>query len=326
MPYDLSRESLTSQLWAFEGITSYYDDLMLMRSGLIGVTGYLEILGRQITTLLRTPARAKQSIAESSFDAWIKYYRPDENAPNAIVSYYVKGALVALALDLRLRLETAITLDDVMRALWRRHGQTGIGVPEDGIATVVAGLAGRDYDAFFRDYVDGTAELPLPSLLAQFGVEWNLRPAADGKDRGGKPGKDPPPRVWLGATLAPGPDLRIKHLVADGPAARAGLAAGDTIVATDGLRATAERLERLAKDGDAGTVVEVQAFRRDELMRFTVTLAAAPGDTCWLNLAAAPAPEIATRRDRWLGVTSSANAAESSAQSTAALRSALSSA
>ena len=100
-PYDLARENYTRQLWAFEGITSYYDDLALVRSGVIDREGYLQLLGRTITTVLRDPGRQAQSVADSSFDAWIKYYRQDENTPNAVVSYYPKGALVALALDLR---------------------------------------------------------------------------------------------------------------------------------------------------------------------------------------------------------------------------------
>ena len=103
VPYDLAREGYTRQLWAFEGITSYYDDLALVRSGVIEPPSYLELLGRAITTVLRTPGRHRQSVAESSFDAWIKFYRPDENTPNAVVSYYAKGSLVALALDLVLR-------------------------------------------------------------------------------------------------------------------------------------------------------------------------------------------------------------------------------
>jgi predicted metalloprotease with PDZ domain len=301
VPYDLTRENFTTQLWAFEGITSYYDDLMLVRSKVIGVGDYLELVGRQISALLRTPGRDRQSVAESSFDAWIKYYRQDENAPNAIVSYYVKGALIALALDLELRLRSAITLDDVMRALWQRHGQTGIGVSEDGVQAIATELSGLDLRAFFRDYVHGTVELPLPSLLGEFGIGWNLRPTANAKDKGGTPGKDPAPRVWLGATLAGGTDLRLKHLIPDGPAALAGLASGDAIVAIDGLRATADGIERLARTRNAGDVVEIHAFRRDELMRFALELAPARNDTCWLTLAEAVGPEVAARRAAWLG-------------------------
>jgi predicted metalloprotease with PDZ domain len=301
VPYDLTRENFTTQLWAFEGITSYYDDLMLVRSKVIGVGDYLELLGRQISALLRTPGRERQSVAESSFDAWIKYYRQDENAPNAIVSYYVKGALIALALDLELRLRSAVTLDDVMRALWQRHGQTGVGVPEGGVQTIASELSGLDLRGFFRDYVHATVELPLPSLLREFGIVWNLRPTASATDKGGIPGKDPAPRVWLGAIPATGADLRLKHVAPDGPAALAGLAAGDAIVAIDGVRATADALERLVGTRSPGDVVEVDAFRRDELMRFSVELAAARIDTCWLTLAEAAEPESASRRAAWLG-------------------------
>ncbi len=124
VPYDLARESYTRQLWAFEGITSYYDDLALVRCGVIDAGSYLELLGQTITGVLRTPGRHVQSVADSSFDAWIKFYRRDENAPNAVVSYYAKGALVALALDLTLR-DAGASLDDLMRLLWQRHGAGG---------------------------------------------------------------------------------------------------------------------------------------------------------------------------------------------------------
>jgi len=103
VPFDLSREGYTRQLWAFEGITSYYDDLALVHCGAITAAQYLEVIGRAITSLMRTPGRNVQSIADASFDAWIKYYRQDENSPNLGVSYYLKGSLVALALDLTLR-------------------------------------------------------------------------------------------------------------------------------------------------------------------------------------------------------------------------------
>jgi predicted metalloprotease with PDZ domain len=301
VPYDLTRESFTTQLWAFEGITSYYDDLMLLRSKVIGVADYLELIGRQISALLRAPGRERQSVAESSFDAWIKYYRQDDNAPNAIVSYYVKGALIALALDLELRLRSAITLDEVMRALWQRHGQTGIGVPEDGVQTLASELSGLDLHAFFRDYVHGTVELPLASLLREFGVVWHLRPTANAKDKGGVPDKDPAPRVWLGTTFAAGADLRLKHVAPDGPAALAGLASGDAIVAVDGLRASSDGLDRLVRTRSASDLVEIHAFRRDELMRFALELAAPRIDTCWLTPAEPVGPEVAARRAAWLG-------------------------
>jgi len=147
-PYDLSQENYTRQLWAFEGFTSYYDDLALVRSTLIDEARYLELLARSITSVLRTPGRHLQSIADSSFDAWIKFYRQDENSPNAGISYYWKGSLVALALDLTLRKGRG-SLDDVMRALWTGHGSTGVGVAEDEIERILGEIAGHDMHDFF---------------------------------------------------------------------------------------------------------------------------------------------------------------------------------
>jgi len=304
LPYDLTRENLTAQLWAFEGITSYYDDLTLVRSGVIGVSDYLEVLGRDITRLLRAPGRSKQSVAESSFDAWIKYYRQDENTPNAVVSYYVKGALIALALDLTLRRAGATTLDDVMRALWRRHGQPGLGVPEGGVETIASELAGIDLMDFFDKCVRGTAELPLAELLAPFGIDVLVRAAEGAGDKGGTPGKRKASRAWLGAVLAPGGEPRLKHVLSDGPAERAGLAAGDTLVAIDGIRASAESLDRILKSRRADDVLRMQAFRRDELMEFLVELDAAPLDTCWLALAEGADADALARRSAWLGTSS----------------------
>ena len=298
LPYDLARENYTRQLWAFEGITSYYDDLALARCGLIGPERYLELLARTITTLLRTPGRRLQSVAESSFDAWIKYYRQDENTPNAVVSYYTKGALVACALDLTLRREGRTSLDLVMRALWERYGARGVGVPEDGVPALASELAGRDLSDFFARFVDGTEDPPLPALLDAFGVSYRLRPAADARDRGGKPGSGTPPACTLG--LRVGADMKVTAALRDGPAARAGLSAGDTLVAIGGLKATPERVATTLARAAPGDTVQLQAFRRDELMSFAAVLAPAPDDTCFLVLEATVAPDVQARRDAWL--------------------------
>ena len=297
-PYDLARENYTRQLWAFEGITSYYDDLALVRSGLIDEARYLELLGRTITSVLRTPGRHRQSIADSSFDAWIKFYRQDENSPNAVISYYAKGSLVALALDLTLRKDGRTTLDAVMRALWERYGRVGVGVPEDGIAQLVGELAGCDMRDFFERHVDGTDDPPLDALLDAFGVEWHVRPANGPKDRGGKPASGPVPACWLGAKVAG--DLRLQHVFTGGPAERAGLAANDVLVAFDGLRASTESLDSLLSDRATGEHVTVHAFRRDELMSFDLQLAGAPLDTCYLTLRPAAPAEADTLRRGWL--------------------------
>lgn len=298
-PYDLAREATTRLLWAFEGITSYYDDLALVRSGVIDQVSYLELLGRTISAVQRTPGRAVQSVADASFDAWIKYYRPDENSPNATVSYYAKGALVALALDLTLREGGRATLDDLTRELWRRFGAPGRGVPEDGLRALASELAGRDLGAFFDRYVDGTDELPLAELLAGSGVRLAFRAAQGTKDRGGKRGNGEAQRSNLGAVF--GADLKLKHVFNGGAAERAGLAGGDVLVALDGLRATAERLDDLARDAAPGTRVPVLAFRRDELVEGVLELDVAPMDTAWLEPDPDASPEASARRDAWLG-------------------------
>jgi len=297
VPYDLAREGYTRQLWAFEGITSYYDDLALVRSGVIDAASYLELLGRTASAVLRTPGRRVQSVGDASFDAWIKYYRPDENTPNAGVSYYAKGALVALALDLTLRRDGS-SLDALMRELWRRYGETRVGVPEDGIARLAAELAGRDLAGFFAACVDGTDEIPLAELLASHGVKLALRPSDGPKDRGGKPGAGNAPRTSLGATW--NAELRLQHVFAGGAAQAAGLAAGDTLVAFDGLKASADRLDACAREGRPGDRIAIHAFRRDELFETTLELAPAPEDTAWLAFDDAAAPDAIARRGSWL--------------------------
>ena len=298
-PYDLTRENYTRQLWAFEGITSYYDDLALVRSGLIDEARYLELVGRTVTNVLRTPGRLVQSIADSSFDAWIKFYRQDENSPNAVVSYYAKGSLVALALDLTLRKTSKYSLDDVMRELWKRYGKRGIGVAENGIEEIVCAFGGSNLRDFFRRYVDGTEDPPLEELLDAFGVEWHTRAATSPRDRGGKPaGGGPGPASWLGVKVAD--DLKLQHVFSESPAEAAGLAPNDALVAFDGIRASPSSLESLLTDRSPGETIDVHAFRRDELLVFPVTLGAPPLDTCYLVLKE-DLPEAArTLRGKWL--------------------------
>ncbi len=302
LPYDLGRENYTRQLWAFEGITSYYDDLALLRSGVIDAASYLELLGRTISAVLRNPGRHLQSVAESSFDAWIKYYRQDENTPNAVVSYYAKGSLVALALDLTLR-QRGSSLDSLLRLLWTRYGQTGVGVPEDGIAALACELGGPDLGDFFARYVNGTDELPLAELLASVGVVYRLRAATGANDEGGKPAVATSPRATLGVKIGGSSEVKLLHVYNNGAAERAGLAAGDIVVAIDGLRASADAIERLLTQRRAGEALTLHAFRRDELRVVTLTLDAAPEDRCWLTLADDLNVEALAARAAWLSLT-----------------------
>jgi predicted metalloprotease with PDZ domain len=298
-PYDLDRENYTTLLWAFEGITSYYDDLALVRSGLIAVGDYLELLARSITSYLRGPGRSRQSLAQASFDAWIKYYRPDENSPNATVSYYVKGSLVALCLDLLIRDRTRgrKSLDDLMRALWRRHGLTGIGVAEDGVERLAEEVTGLELRRCFDDWLRSTRELPLKELLSSHGVRLELRPQESSSDKGGRPAgsKDAWGLAMLGVRIE---GDRVTHALDGGAAQEAGIAAGDAIVAVDGLRPGRAGLDALLAKRKAGESVAIHAFRRDELLEFEVRLKAAPADTCVLTEASGAR---ARQLKRWLG-------------------------
>ncbi len=305
-PYDLSRESHTTLLWVFEGVTSYYDDLALVRSGLITPESYLEVLGQTITRVLRGAGRLRQSIGESSFDAWTKFYKQDANAGNAIVSYYAKGALAALALDLTLRRDSGggKCLDDVMRACWSRWGESGEGMPEDGFEAVSAEVSGLDLQGFFDEAVRGTADLPLAELLASHGVEYHLRPMTGRDDKGGKPAdKAQATAPWLGARLdEKGGKPVFAGVHSGGPAELAGVAPGDVAVALDGLAFDVANSDARLRNYAAGACLELVVFRGDELVTTRVTLADAPADTCYLTLATDGDEPTLARRKAWLDI------------------------
>jgi predicted metalloprotease with PDZ domain len=165
-------EHYTRDLWVVEGFTTYYTDLMLCRAGLIGAARFLEKLGEMISRFQQLPGRAVQPLAESSFDTWIKFYRPDANTPNATISYYQKGALVALLLDLRIRGRTgnARSLDDVMRTMWERYGAREVPFPEGAVEAVAAEVAGEPLDGFFDQALRSTAELDYATALKAAGL------------------------------------------------------------------------------------------------------------------------------------------------------------
>lgn len=300
VPYTLDRENYTRLLWMFEGFTSYYDDLVLLRAGVIDVEDYLGLLAKTISAVQRGSGRLRQSVAESSFDAWTKYYRQDENAPNAIVSYYAKGSLIALALDLKLRALSRgrCSLDDLMRMLWVRYGQTGVGVGETDVFGLVAelieihaphnGRHGRKLSHWLEQAVSGTEDLPLARLLADFGVALIFEPASAGPA--------------LGVKLAGGNgEARLAQVFDDGPAQRAGLSAGDVLIALDGLKLSAGNLDGLLARHEPGDRVSLHAFRRDELMRFEVDLSAAPADVARLTLRPRLSAERQALQAGWLG-------------------------
>jgi len=277
----------TDLLWAFEGITSYYDDLALLRSGLIDAESYLELLAQTVTRVQRGSGRLRQSAAESSFNAWTKFYKQDENSTNAIVSYYAKGSLIAACIDLKIRELSASkqSLDDVMRRLWEGYREQGRGVEPDSIQQLVSEITGQDLEPFLDELIYGTGELPLDELLGLVGIEVLRRTAKNSQDRGGKDVEGDLPTVDLGAVLKDGEaGLTIQRVTEAGSAQSAGLSAGDQIIAIDGLRLNLGQLEKRLLLASPVEVWQVHAFRRDELHLFEVALQAAAQSTCVLKI------------------------------------------
>ncbi|MEM8547882.1 MAG: PDZ domain-containing protein, partial [Pseudomonadota bacterium] len=299
-PMDLQRENHTGLLWVFEGITSYYDDLALARSGVISAQDYLELLGQTLTRVQRTPGRWRQSLEDSSFDAWTRFYKQDANAANAIISYYAKGAVAALALDLTLRGETSTTLDDVMRTCWQRYYvEDDGGMPERGLEVVTNDLAGKDLSEFFATWIRSTEDVDLTALLATMGIELHVRPPAPGDDAGGKPAAITA-TSWAGLRFDAREPGRIAAVLTGSPAERAGLAPGDVVVALGAHRFSKGSAESLLLRGQQGDTVNCHVFRGDALLEHTLVLMAPPQDTVWLTFSANAAPEVLERRADWL--------------------------
>ena len=252
--YDLNKEGYTSLLWIFEGFTSYYDDLILLRSGVISQASYIKLLKTQIDRYLQNPGRFVQSVSESSFDAWVKFYRQDENSNNAGTSYYNKGCLVALCLDLGLRLRGS-SLDALMRKLYE-NAQKGIQVHERTIVELCNELTGDNWIEQINHLINTTDELPLDQLFPEFGLSYSLK-----NDKS----------LPLGLKLVEKPEgVLVQSARRDGAAAQAGLSAHDVIIAIDGLKATVKLVEKYAKQEGSYSIL---AFRRDELMSFDVKAA-----------------------------------------------------
>jgi predicted metalloprotease with PDZ domain len=257
----------------------------------------------------RSYGRHKQSLFDSSFDAWTKFYRQDESAPNAIVSYYTKGAIVALALDMKIRhlTQDAKSLDDVMRVLWQRHGKPLVGVPEDGVEKIVQEVAGHDFTDFFDAALRGTEDIELNELLEPLGVRFCLRPQENSSDKGGKPSKKKvTEQGCLGARTGTGGfGAKVLNVFDGGAALEAGLAAGDVVVALDGLRVTGTDLEDRVAALKVGAEVAVHAFRRDELITTTLKVGEPVADTVYFELVKDASDEMVARRNAWLGLDAS---------------------
>lgn len=294
-PFDYRAENYTRLLWLAEGATNYYDELLLVRAGLLGPERFLARLADEIVSLQGQPGRHLQSLEQSSFDAWIKLYRPDENSANSSISYYLKGGLVCLLLDMEIRLHTRSkrSLDDVMRLLYARYPASGPGVPEEGavLAAVqeVAGEGAETFGDFFARYIAGVDELDYAAGLSVVGLEprWSRRG----------------PRAWLGLSLRrQGERALVSAVRSDGPAYAAGVYHDDELLAIDGWRVTDEKLGARLAEREPGAVVRLALFRGDALVEVPVTLAEAPPDA--LELAPIDGrSEAQTRAYRaWLGL------------------------
>jgi predicted metalloprotease with PDZ domain len=271
--YDYSQENYTELLWFFEGFTSYYDDLLLRRADLLDSAGYLKLLNKTINQVMQTPGTQVQSVAQASFDAWVKYYRQDENTANATVSYYTKGALVALCFDLTLRREGHTTLDAVMRALWLRckAGPQGEGGPmtEADFAAVLQSLAKRPFDAELKAWVHGKGELPLRELLTHHGVTVHDDPAQLAQ------------RLGLRVTDTHG--VVVKTVLSGGAAEKAGFSAGDEWLGVETIKPPSgwrmQRLDDLLLY--AGTAKKVTALVSRDKRILRLELSLPPPATTW---------------------------------------------
>ena len=267
-PYQLDRRNHTRLLWLFEGFTSYYDDLQLFRSKRIDLKTYLQLVANNWNGILRGPGRLKQSLADSSFDAWTKYYQADENTPNAVVSYYGKGALLALGLDLKIRAFTnnQKSLDDLMRLIWKIHGVTLDGIAEDGLDDLMRTLLGAGFNTTWNEfksrYIFGTEDIPIQkwidskfitvkqkkhSKLEQIKLQFGMRHS----DSNG----------WL----------KVTHVLDGGAAQLAGLATGDLLASINGERITAARWDKVLSSLITGQIIQI-CFYRDDLEHECMTV------------------------------------------------------
>jgi predicted metalloprotease with PDZ domain len=273
-PYTLDQKNHTRLLWLFEGFTSYYDDLQLFRSKRIDLSAYLKRLEKTWNMVLRQPGRHKQSVADSSFDAWTKYYQMDENTPNAVVSYYTKGSLIALALDLTIREHTRNqqSLDDVIRHLWQMYQLTQQGMAENDFDSAIEFIIGPSFQTtwqlFKADYIEGTADLPLLKLLtsAKIKVTLKTKKASENSESA---------KQLLGIrTAATNGWVRLTHVLDGGLAQKAGLSAGDYLGSIQQERVSPARVDhllvQLIQELENNKKVSILAYRHER--EFSVAL------------------------------------------------------
>lgn len=261
--FDYEQENYTPSLWFSEGTTSYYDLLIPLRAGIYDSKAFLQNLGKEITRYQLTPGRLVQPVSESSWDAWIKLYRPDPNSGNSQISYYLKGEMVSLLLDLliRQRNQNQRSLDDVMLKMWQQFGQAEIGFTPEQLQEVIEAVAGIDLADFFTKYIDGVEELPFNEYLEPFGLQLT----EDFED-------EAVPHLGIKVNTENGREV-VKFVETLTPAQIAGIDAGDELLAIDGIRVGAGQLSDRLKDYKPNDSIQVTVFHQEELRNYNVTLA-----------------------------------------------------
>ena len=261
-PFDYENENYTKLLWVAEGGTEYYSGLLLLRAGLITPKEFLEGKASTIQQLQARPGRFETSLEDASFDAWIKYYRQDENAVNNQISYYDKGEIVNMMLDITIRTASGGTksLDDVMRYLYNEYFKKGKNYTPEDFQKVCETIAGKSLDDFFARYVRGTADIDYNPILNGIGLK-----LVEGESGSGK--------AYIGASLAEDNGrLIIRSIPAGTPAFEQGLNTGDQIVAVDGYRANQSFLQSYIDERKPGDQIKLTLFRFDKLRDITFTL------------------------------------------------------
>lgn len=288
--FDYDQENYTSSLWFAEGATSYYDMIIPLRAGIYNQAFFLENLGKEITRFLQTPGRLVQCLKESSFDAWIKLYRRDANSDNSQISYYLKGELVCLLLDLLIRSQTnhKNSLDDVMVLMWKRFGKEEIGYTEQQLKNICEEVAETDLTDFFERYLEDTEELPFDEYFQPFGLEL-------------KPISEPEMIPYLGLRVQTENNKEIiKFVEIESPAALAGIDAEDELLAIDGIRITADQLKERLKDYQSNDTIQITVFHQDELRTLSVHLAPPQPSRYEIVMISDPSEDQKNHLSQWL--------------------------
>jgi predicted metalloprotease with PDZ domain len=270
--FDYERENYTPSLWFSEGTTSYYDLLIPRWAGIYDEQEFLAELSKEITRFMTTPGRLVQPLSESSFDAWIKLYRPDANSSNSQISYYLKGEMVTLLLDLLIRDRTQgnKSFDDVLVAMWNQFGKAEIGFTETQLKQIIESTANQDLTEFYDRYIHGIEELPFNDYLAAVGIE--LKPVNTNNV----------PTLGIIVKSEHGREM-IKSVASNSPAQLAGVDPGDELLAINGFKISADKLIDRLKSYQVGQQIELTIFHGDRLITVPVILAPSQPDRYQLH-------------------------------------------